>query len=193
MTEEEVRALLADMESDRIERTISFREDKLGPAVCALSNDFPNHRQPGYILLGVNDDGRISGMTIGDEELQKIGNLKSNGNVLPQPSLTVSPVYKIDGGDIVVVEVHPSPFPPVRYDGRCWIRIGPRKVKARIEEEKILSERRSSLAKSFDTSPCLGSTLEDLNLDLFRTFYLPKAIDQETLAQNHRPIKLQLA
>ncbi len=193
MTEEEVRALLADMESDRIERTISFREDKLGPAVCALSNDFPNHRQPGYILLGVNDDGRISGMTIGDEELQKIGNLKSNGNVLPQPSLTVSPVYKIDGGDIVVVEVHPSPFPPVRYDGRCWIRIGPRKVKASIEEEKILSERRSSLAKSFDTSPCLGSTLEDLNLDLFRTFYLPKAIDQETLAQNHRPIKLQLA
>ena len=39
--------LLADMESDRIERTTSIREDKLGPAVCALANDFPNHKQSG--------------------------------------------------------------------------------------------------------------------------------------------------
>lgn len=36
MQEEEIRLLIADLESDRIERTISFREDKLGPAVCAL-------------------------------------------------------------------------------------------------------------------------------------------------------------
>lgn len=45
MQEEEIRLLIADLESDRIERTISFREDKLGPAVCALSNDFPNSKK----------------------------------------------------------------------------------------------------------------------------------------------------
>ena len=190
---DEIKALMNDLESDRIERTISFREDKLGPATCAFSNDFPNHKKPGYILLGVNDDGTVNGMNIGDEDLQKIGNIKSNGNVLPQPSLVVSPVYKIDDGDVVVVEVQPSLYPPVRYDGRCWIRIGPRKSKATIEEERMLAERRSSLAKTFDTMPCIGASLNDLNTDLFKTFYLPKAIDAETLKQNNRDIKQQLA
>lgn len=119
LTEEQVRALLADMESDRIERTISVRENKLGPAVCALSNDFPNHKQPGYILLGVNDNGTLAGMTWSDDELQAIGNVKSNGNVLPQPSMVVSPIFKFPDGEVVVVEVRPSSYPPVRYDGRC--------------------------------------------------------------------------
>mgnify|MGYP003551873406 FL=1 len=193
MTEEQVKTLMADLESDRIERTISFREDKLGPAVCALSNDFPNHRQPGYVLLGVNDDGSVKGISIGDEELQKIGNVKSNGNVLPQPSLLVSPVFHIDGGDIVVVEVPPSLYPPVRYDGRCWIRVGPRKAEASLEEERILTERRVSYAKTYDLVPALGSSIEDISVELFKINYLPSAIDNDTLAENGRTIEEQLA
>jgi ATP-dependent DNA helicase RecG len=193
MTEEEVKTLMADLESDRIERTISFREDKLGPAVCALSNDFPNHRKSGYILLGVNDDGTVNGITITDDDLQKIGNVKSNGNVLPQPSLVVSPVYTIDGGDVVVVEVRPSLYPPVRFDGRCWIRVGPRKAKASLEEERILTERRVSYAKTYDLVPALGSSLEDISIDIFRINYLPSAIDKDTLSENGRGIEEQLA
>lgn len=105
MQEDEIRALISDLESDRIERTVSFREDKLGPAVCALSNDFPNNKQSGYILLGIKDDGIVAGISIGDEELKKIGGVKANGNVLPQPSIVVSEVFHIDGGDVVAVEV----------------------------------------------------------------------------------------
>lgn len=193
MTEEQVKILIKDLESDRIERTISFREDKLGPAVCALSNDFPNHRQSGYVLLGVDDDGSVKGITIGDEELQKIGNVKSNGNVLPQPSLLVSPVFHIDDGDVVVVEVRPSLYPPVRYDGRCWIRVGPRKAKASLEEERILTERRVSYAKTYDLVPALGSGIDDISVELFKINYLPAAIDKDTLAENGRTIEEQLA
>lgn len=191
--EERVRELIADLESDRVERTTSFREDKLGPAVCALSNDFPNHRQSGYILIGVDDNGNVQGLTIGDEELQKVGNIKSNGNVLPQPSILVSPVFHIDGGDVVVVEVKPSLYPPVRYDGRCWIRVGPRKARASLEEERILTERRVSYAKTFDLVPALGSKLEDLGLELFKFNYLTSAIDKETLDENGRTVEEQLA
>ena len=193
MTEEQVKILMKDLESDKVERSISFREDKLGPAVCALSNDFPNHRQSGYVLLGVNDDGSVKGISIGDEELQKIGNVKSNGNVLPQPSLLVSPVFHIDGGDIVVVEVPPSLYPPVRYDGRCWIRVGPRKAEASLEEERILTERRVSYAKTYDLVPALGSSIEDISVELFKINYLPSAIDNDTLAENGRTIEEQLA
>lgn len=193
ITEEKVQRLLADMESDLIERTISIKENKLGPAVCALSNDFPNHKQPGYILLGVNDDGKLAGMKWTDNELQSIGNVKTNGNVLPQPSMIVSPIFKFPEGEVVVIQVTPSPYPPVRYDGRCWIRIGPRRDRATVEEERILIERRTSYAKTYDLIPALGANIEDLAIDYFKLTYLPIAIDRNTLKENGRTIEQQLA
>ena len=193
MQENEIRALIENLESDNIERTISFREDKLGPAVCAFSNDFPNNKKSGYILLGVKDDGTVAGITIGDEELKKIGGLKSNGNVLPQPSIVVSEVFQIDGGDVVVVEVKPSLYPPVRYDGRCWIRIGPRKSIANIAEENILIERRASYAKTYDLVPALGATAGDISEEYFTLSYLPLAIDEETLQCNGRSTEQKMA
>jgi ATP-dependent DNA helicase RecG len=193
ISQDKLNALIADMESDLIERTISVKEDKLGPAVCALANDFPNHKSPGYILLGITDDGKVAGCKWGDEDLQKIGGVKTNGNVLPQPSLTVSPVFKLSGGEVVVIEVRPSLYPPVRYDGRCWIRVGPRKAKASVEEERILIERRASYAKTYDLVPALGSKMEDLSIEYFKLIYLPLAIDEETLLQNRRSTEEQLA
>ncbi len=191
--EGEVKQLLADMESDRIERTISIAEAKLGPAVCALANDFPNHKQSGYILLGVKNDGALAGMTWTDGDLQKIGGVKTNGNVLPQPSLVVSPVFRFPDGEVVVVEVRPSLYPPVRYDGRCWIRVGARRDKATIEEERILVERRAAYAKTFDLVPALGSSIDDLSMGHFQLEYLPLAIDEETIKQNGRSPEEQLA
>lgn len=193
ITEDKVKELLVDIESDWIERTISIKEDKLGPAVCALSNDFPNHKHEGYILLGVHDNGSLAGMTWTDKELQAIGGVKTNGNVLPQPSLVVSPVFKFPEGEVVVIEVKPSNYPPVRFDGRCWIRIGPRRGKATVEEERILTERRSSYAKTYDLVPSLGSTISDISLDYFKSTYLPTAIDKETLKENGRNPEEQLA
>lgn len=193
ITKDKVRELLADMESDLIERTISIKENKLGPAVCALSNDFPNHKKAGYILLGVHDDGTLAGMTWEDQELQTIGGVKTNGNVLPQPSMVVSRVFKFPEGEVVVIQINPSSYPPVRYDGRCWIRIGPRMGKATIEEEKILIERRASYAKTYDLVPALGASLDDLALEYFKSTYLPAAIDKDTLRENERGIEQQLS
>ena len=181
------------MESDWIERTRSIADDKLGPAICAFSNNFPNHEHPGYLLLGVNDDGSLSGKKWSDEDLQKIGGMKTNGKILPQPSIVVSQVFNFEGGDVVVVEVKPSTYPPVRFDGRCWIRVGPRRDKASLEEERILTERRVSYAKTYDLVPALGSNVEDLSVELFKINYLPSAIDRETLAENDRTIEEQLA
>lgn len=193
MNIEKVKALMSDLESDIIERSTSFREDKLGPAVCAFSNDFPNHQKPGYILLGVEDDGKVAGKSIGDEELQKVGNVKSNGNVLPQPSIVVSPVYSIDGGDVVVVEIKPSSYPPVRFNGRCYIRVGLKKAQANMGEERILTERRASYAKTYDLVPALGATMQDISLEQFKVNYLPIAIDTDILKENGRTLEEQLA
>jgi ATP-dependent DNA helicase RecG len=185
--------LIHDMESGRIERTISFRKDKLGLATCAFANDFSNSKESGYIILGVNDDGQVNGMEITDDLLTQIGDLKSNGWILPQPSLIVSEVFHIDKGNVVIIEVKPSLYPPVRYEGRCWIRIGPRKSMASVDEEKTLIERRASYAKTYDLVPALGSHLKDLSLEHFKLSYIPLAIDKETLEANGRSIEDQLA
>jgi len=193
ITIEEVEKLILEMESDRVERTTSIREDKLGPVVCALSNDFANHKKTGYILLGVNDDGKIAGMRFTDKELQIIGGLKTNGNILPPPSLVVSPVFSFPEGDVVVIEVKPSCYPPVRYNGICYIRIGPRQGRATPEEEKILIERRASFARTYDLSPVFGTTIDEIVVDYFKSTYLPLAIDKNTIQENQRTIKEQLA
>ncbi|HRQ30836.1 MAG TPA: ATP-binding protein [Saprospiraceae bacterium] len=193
LTVERVKELIADMESDWIERTISIRDDKLGPAICAYANDFPNHKHSGYILLGVKDDGSLANISWSDEQLQSIGNIKTNGKVLPQPSIIISSVFKFSEGEVVVIEVKPSTYPPVRFDGRCWIRLGPRRDKATLEEERILTERRASYAKTFDLIPALGTQLEDLSVELFKINYLTAAVDKDTLAENSRTLEEQLS
>lgn len=193
MTKEDVQQLLQDMESDRIERTTSLREDKLGPAVCAFANDLPGSGEAGYLLIGVKDDGDLAGLKIGDTELQKIGDVRQNGNVLPPPQLSVSPVFQFNGGEVVVVKVSPADFPPVRYKGRVHIRVGPRKGIATEQEERQLIEKRVAHARTFDEQPCRQSSLEDLNMEYFKLRYLPTAIDVATLEANHRDTKEQLS
>lgn len=51
LTADELRTLIGDHESDRVELTTSTtKTDKFGEAICAFANDFPNHRQPGYLI-----------------------------------------------------------------------------------------------------------------------------------------------
>jgi ATP-dependent DNA helicase RecG len=192
LTEEQLKALLSDLESDRIERTVSTNNsDKFGQAICAFANDLPNHRQPGYLLVGVNDNGTLSGLTVTDELLKNLGGIRSDGNVLPQPVINVAK-YSFEAGDIAVVEVIPSDLPPVRFKGGIHIRVGPRKAIANEQEERLLSERRVALARSFDARPCTEGTLDDLALGQFDA-YRREVVDQETIAANHRPVELQLA
>ena len=84
-------------------------------------------------------------------------------------------------------------LPPVRYKGRVWIRVGPRRGVASEQEERLLSEKRVSYAHTFDARPCLDARLEDLALDLFQINYLKEAVAPEVLAENHRTLPEQLA
>ena len=185
--------LVTDLESDRIERTIfTNNTDKFSEAICAFSNDYPNHKETGYLLIGVKDNGELSGLKVTDKLLLDLAAIRTNGNVLPQPALTVSK-YSFETGDIAVVEVQPSVLPPVRYRGKIWIRIDPSKGVANETEEKRFIEKRASFAKTFDDLPCFGSAIEELSLMTFSQEYLPSAIDEATLRENNRDMKQKLA
>lgn len=63
LTPSELQAMLADLKSDRVERTVSTSNtDKFAQAVCAFANDLPHHGQPGYLIIGVDDAGVPSGL-----------------------------------------------------------------------------------------------------------------------------------
>ncbi len=192
LTEAQLITLLSELESDLIERTESVSNtDKFGQAICAFANDLPNHRQPGYLLIGVKDDGSLPGLQVTDQLLQNLASIRSDGNILPQPMMHVAK-FSLQGGDVAVVQVHPSDLPPVRYKGTVHIRVGPRKAIANEQEERLLSERRIALAKSFDAQPCTESKIEDLALGQFDA-YRREAVDAETIAANHRSMEQQLA
>jgi ATP-dependent DNA helicase RecG len=194
ITREELDKLLPEIESDKVEKTESFgnNDKKIGEAICSFSNDFPAHQKPGYLILGVRDNGQRSGLKVTDDTLQSLMDYRSDGRIVPPPTLSVARFNYTDG-DVAVVEVIPSFQPPVRFKGKVCIRIGPRKAEANEAEERILAERRSSFARSFDTLPCYGSTLSDLSIDLFKTTYLPTAVDPEIVKTNNRDLKTQLA
>ena len=192
LNEEQLKALMAELESDTAERTESTNNtDKFGQAICAFANDLPNHRRPGYLLVGVKDDSSLAGIKVTDDLLKNLAGIRSDGNILPQPMMTVTK-FSLTGGDVAVVEVQPSDLPPVRYKGRVHIRVGPRKAIANEQEERVLSERRVALAKSFDAQPCLEAKIDALALGQFDA-YRREAVDAETIAANHRPLEQQLA
>ena len=193
LTAEELRALIADHESDRVELTISTNNtDKFGEAICAFANDFPSNGQPGYLVVGVRDDGTAASLTVTDAILRNLGELRANVNIEPQPAMTVQK-HKLPGGEVAVVEVLPSDLPPVRYRGRVWIRVGPARRSANQQEERILIEKRTALQRTFDARPCTGCTIDDLVLDLFLVTYLPAAVDRAVIEENKRSGEEQMA
>lgn len=193
MDHAELLKLLTAGESDRIERTASLTDkDKFCQAICAFANDMPEHRQPGYLFVGVHDDGMPSGATIDDRALQNLAAIRSDGNIQPSPRMSVEKLA-LNQGEIAVVEVHPSDLPPVQYKGVVYIRVGPRRAVANATEERALSERRAALAKTWDARPCREATVPDLALDLFTMNYRLSAVAREVIEQNDRKIEEQLA
>lgn len=185
--------LATDLESDRVERKASLADpDKLRQAICAFANNLAGHGDAGYLLVGVTDDGKPAELPITDELLRTLADMRSDGNILPLPGLSV---YKAElhGRPVAVVEVVPCDGPPVRYRGRVWVRVGPRRAIATPEEERRLSERAVAGTRTFDLRPCSEARLEDLALDSFRTDYLPRVVAAETLAENRKRPEEQLA
>ncbi len=193
MDDGELEKLLRDLESDRVERKASPADPaRIRQAICAFANDLPDHRKPGVIFVGVNDDGTCANLPITDELLRTLADMRSDGNITPFPTMTVQKKQLI-GCDLAVIVVQPSDAPPVRFTGRVWIRVGPRRATATAEEERRLSEKRRSKDLPFDLHPIESATLEDIDLDLFHRTYLPAAVANEVIDQNERSETQQLS
>lgn len=191
-TDQELENLLREGEADLVERkpspadTGDIRKD-----ICAFANDLPGHQKPGVVFIGVHDDGRCANLKVTDQTLQNLAHLRSDGQITPFPSLVVHRRV-LNGCEMAVIMVSPSDSPPVRYNGRCWIRVGTRRDTASPEEEVRLSERRRHKDQPFDLRYVESATVADFDLTLFQRRYLAAAVAPEVIEQNNRSLADQL-
>ena len=115
----ELTQVIAEGETDRVE----FKESLSGSAatrireaICAFANDLPGHGASGLVFVGVKDDGTLIGISDPDRLLQQLADMKTDGNILPPPTLAVAK-RTLQGKDFALVIVEPSNSPPLRYKG----------------------------------------------------------------------------
>lgn len=195
LTDTELESLLSDLESDRAERKESWAGDapeKGCQAVCAFANDLPNYQKPGILFVGTKDNGQPTGVQITEQLLTTLADIRSNGNIVPPPTLFVDKRV-IKGSEVAVVTVMPADAPPVRYKGRIWIRIGPRRGTATAQDERVLNEKRRYRDLPFDACPLPSCPFEELNRTAFEGEYLPNAFAPDVVETNDRTYEQRLA
>ena len=195
LTDQELTDLLDATESDRVERKSAWAgsaPETVPQAICAFANDLPNHRQAGIVFIGARDDGTAANIQVTDQLLLTLANLKSDGRIVPPPSLTVER-RRLKGADMAVVSVQPADSPPVQFEGRIWIRTGPRRGFATAQDERILNEKRRYKDRSFDTHPIPDCHLGELNRAFFESEFLPQAVAADVLAANGRSYEERLS
>lgn len=185
--------LIHNGESDRVEFTASVKDmDKVREAICAFANDLHNHQEPGFVFVGIKDNKDCADLNIDDKLLLTLSQLRDDGKIQPLPSMAVDK-RKLDGCELVVIQVEVSDNPPFKVDGRCWIRIGSRRGQATSEDERRLIEKRRWYNLPHDMQGVKGASVEhDLDMQKFELEYLPAAVSPEVLEKNDRSREEQL-
>jgi ATP-dependent DNA helicase RecG len=192
LSDDQLREVLQRGEADHVERTISTTDrDKFGEAICSFANDLPDRRQPGILFVGVRDNGTCGNIQITEQVLQTLMSFRTDGNILPPPVLSVRR-HTLDGCTMAIVEVQPSTNPPLKYQGRVCVRIGPRRGFASAEEERALIEKRVWGNLPFDQQPVKGATIDDLDRLRFQEELLPASVHPDVIAANKRTLEQQM-
>ncbi len=191
----ELQFLFESMEDARVERKASVSSgdvaDRIRQAICAYSNDLPHSQLPGVIFIGQLDDLSCANTDISDQLLRTLSQMRDDGRILPVPSIEVER-HEINNCTVAVILVYPAQNPPVRFDGRTWIRVGPRRATATADEERRLTERQLWRNLPFDARPFDGASLDDLDLNRFEREYFPAAVSGEVIVENSRSIQDKL-
>ncbi|MBY4597993.1 putative DNA binding domain-containing protein [bacterium BD-1] len=192
----QLETMMADVESDCVERKQSFKGDaptKAREAVCAFANDLAGHGVPGVIFIGVHDNGApMPEFEVSDELLRQLADIKTDGNIVPPPTLLVEK-RRLQNADIAVITVWPCDTPPARYKGRIHVRWGPRRGLATAQDERILNERRRHRDRPFDVQPILEAGLDELDRLRFEQEYLNALVARDVLEANERSYEQKLA
>jgi len=168
MTRAELLEIIRNGESSGVE----FKRDDVHPQGLAKEITSLANLEGGYILLGVEDDGAVTGLTRLDIE-EWVMNICS-GNIQPP----IIPYFEIvpweDDRKIGVITIpEDSPDKPYKArQGNRWVtfvRIGSTSREATREQEQRLYQASGVLR--YDIRPVSGSFLEDLDINRLINYF----------------------
>jgi ATP-dependent DNA helicase RecG len=166
----ELLELIRNRESSGVEfKRDDIHPEQLAKELCALAN-----LEGGHVLLGVEDDGTISGLTRAEHDAEEwVMNICRGDNLRP-PMIPYWETIAVDGRVVGVVSL-PADLPDKPYKakrGSAWqvfIRRGTTSVEASREEEARLYQ--ASGLMRYDVRPIAGTSLDDLDLRRLRAYF----------------------
>jgi len=148
------------VETQQVEYKKSFGKEIIVSLVAFSNTD------GGRVVIGVNDNGRVCGVQVGDETLQRYQN-EIKVATYPQlfPKIWSE---KRDGKSIIILEVSEYPVKPVSYKNRYYKR--QHNSNHLLSLEEIVDFQQQSLSLSFDAYPS-PVPLSELDQGLIKRFF----------------------
>ena len=156
--------------------------DSLAAEMVAFSNGLG-----GKILIGINDNGTVAGLT--NDDIRRLNQLISNtASQNVQPAINpVTENIKTDDSLVMLVDIPEGINKPYQdKNGVFWVKSGADKRRATSREEIQRLFQKSNLIHA-DEIPVPGVTAADLDLDYFKDFFQERF--GETLDNQKLPLQ----
>ncbi|OQY05657.1 MAG: hypothetical protein B6I25_05375 [Planctomycetales bacterium 4572_13] len=152
---------MPDIESQQLEYKKSFGKETIVSLVAFANTD------GGKVVIGVEDSGRVCGVELANETVQKYLN-EIKQATYPQLFPKVF-IEEKDDKQILIFEISEFPVKPVACKGRYYKRV--QNSNHLLSVEEIVDLQQQSLSVSFDAYPAKIS-LKELDKELIERFFL---------------------
>jgi ATP-dependent DNA helicase RecG len=155
--------LIDQGENAQIEfKSAQVRPDSVAREIVSFANTLG-----GTLLIGIEDNGTVSGIDRDDYETW-LANISRN-NIMPALQIGISRTV-IDDKTVYVVEVPKGKDKPYQtLDGKYWLRVGSTNRTATKEELSRLFQQAGLI--HFDTAPVADTGREGIDNQLVHTYY----------------------
>ncbi|MCK4761422.1 MAG: putative DNA binding domain-containing protein [Candidatus Aminicenantes bacterium] len=163
-TEEEILQLISGGENSSVEfKSSSVKPDALAREIVAFSNS-----GGGVILLGVEDDGQVTGLPAGKNFEEWVANIVRN-NVIPAAQIEYSHI-EIKNKKIAIIDVPKGRDKPYQTAGHQFlVRVG--STNRTATQAELMRLFQQSGVFHYDAVGVPGSGIKDLNLTKIDSYF----------------------
>ena len=156
MNNEQLKLLIAEGEG----LTLEFKErytSKIDRDIVALTNS-----KGGYILLGIDDNGKITGEKLTNPMKAEIHSLARNC----EPRIELGKIVKMD--QVVVIEVPEGKEKPYSCSSGYFRRLDA--MTQKMTQQEVRAVFRKAIDTAFEDIPCPDFQLEDISIKKIKAF-----------------------
>lgn len=177
-SEQLIKSLLKQGESEQLEFKQVVRKDSIGKSICA----FLNH-EGGQVVIGVSDDNKVVGIADAEKWEKELTDYL-NTSIIPEAPVMVS-VEQVGKKEVLLIKVWAGSKQPYIFDGSIYFRKGQSTVKATSQQISDLIHNRQEDELHWERQLALGVELEDLDIhEIQKT--IDRSINESQLDESKR-------